>query len=291
MLFVVFAATFLILWSLVHSTLPAVRHVGQVLARLLERSTRVSRFVTSARDRYKNYLPVLLILIAGALLTAFAGDAFIDLAEKVHTKNSALLNLDSHVHDWTVLERSASATTFFTWMTIIGGPVGLAVIVVAVGVILAVRKRWRWLIYLAVTVGGGSLLNLELKRYFARARPDVAEMLRRANGYSFPSGHAMGSAVAFGALAYLAFRAIRSWPAKTAVMAFLYTLIAAVALSRVYLGVHWISDVLAGVTAGTVWVTTTTVAYETVRRIRAFRRTAQTEGATTSPTRDGARSP
>jgi membrane-associated phospholipid phosphatase len=82
----------------------------------------------------------------------------------------------------------------------------------------------------------------------------------------------MGSAVAFGALAYLAFRVIRSWPAKAAAIAFLYTLIAAVALSRVYLGVHWISDVLAGVTAGTVWVTTTTVAYETMRRIRRARR-------------------
>jgi undecaprenyl-diphosphatase len=106
-------------------------------------------------------------------------------------------------------------------------------------------------------------------------------MLRRANGYSFPSGHAMGSAVAFGALAYLAFRVVRSWPAKAAAIAFLYTLVASVALSRVYLGVHWISDVLAGVTVGTVWVTTTTVAYETLRRIRrmrAMRRETQVSG-------------
>ena len=68
-------------------------------------------------------------------------------------------------------------------------------------------------------------------------------------------------------------------------MAFLYTLIAAIALSRVYLGVHWISDVLAGVTAGTVWVTTTTVAYETVRRIRGARLAAR-ERSETRDTRD-----
>jgi undecaprenyl-diphosphatase len=271
MLFVAFIVTFLILWAVVYAALPAVKHIGQLLARAIARSARVTRIVSTAQQRFKNYLPVVAILVAGALFTAWAGDAFIDLAEKVHGNNVALQKLDTSIHDWAVRERSASATTFFTMMTIIGGPLGLAILLTIVAIILAIRRRWSWLIYLAVTAGGGALLNLELKRYFARARPVAAEMLRRANGYSFPSGHAMGSAVAFGALAYLAFRAIRSWPAKAAVMAFLYTLVVCVALSRVYLGVHWISDVLAGVTVGTVWVTTTTVAYETLRRIRRLR--------------------
>jgi len=272
MLFVAFVITFLILWAVVYAALPAVRHLGRLLAKLLARSARVTRFISTTRERFKNYLPVAAILLAGGLFTAWAGDGFIDLAEKVHGNNAALQKLDTSIHDWAVRERTSGATTFFTIMTIIGGPAGLAVLLTIIGIILAIRRRWRWLIYLAVTAGGGALLNLELKRYFARARPIAAEMLRRANGYSFPSGHAMGSAVAFGALAYLAFRAIRSWPAKTAVIAFLYTLLASVALSRVYLGVHWISDVLAGVTVGTVWVTTTTVAYETTRRIRRLRR-------------------
>jgi undecaprenyl-diphosphatase len=271
MLFVAFTVTFLILWALVYAALPAVRHLGRLLAKLLARSARATRFISTTRERFKNYLPVAAILLAGGLFTAWAGDGFIDLAEKVHGNNAALQKLDTSIHDWAVRERTSGATTFFTIMTIIGGPAGLAVLLTIIGIILAIRRRWRWLIYLAVTAGGGALLNLELKRYFARARPIAAEMLRRANGYSFPSGHAMGSAVAFGALAYLAFRAIRSWPAKTAVIAFLYTLVASVALSRVYLGVHWISDVLAGVTVGTVWVTTTTVAYETTRRIRRMR--------------------
>jgi undecaprenyl-diphosphatase len=285
MLFVTFIGIFLILWAVVYAALPAVRQVGRLAARLMARSARVTRFVSTTRERYKNYLPVVAILIAGALFTAWAGDAFIDLAEKVHGKNTALQHADTSIHDWTITERSPGATQFFTAMTLIGGPIGVAVILIIIAIILAVRRRWRWFVYLAVTAGGGALLNLELKRYFARARPDVAEMLRRANGYSFPSGHAMGSAVAFGALAYLSFRAIKSWPAKTAMIAFLYTLIAAVALSRVYLGVHWISDVLGGVTAGTVWVATTTVAYETLRRIRRM------HAYVASAARDGARSP
>lgn len=285
MLLVGFTILFLILWAVVYAALPAVRHIGRMVARLMARSARVTRFVSSTRKRYKNYLPVVAILVVGALFTAWAGDGFIDLAEKVHAKNTALEHADTSVHDWTITERSPGSTRFFTTMTMIGGPIGVAVILVIVAIVLAVRRRWRWLIYLAVTAGGGGLLSMELKRYFARARPDVAEMIRRANGYSFPSGHAMGSAVAFGALAYLSFRAIKSWPAKTAVIAFLYTVIAAVALSRVYLGVHWISDVLGGVTAGTVWVASTTVAYETLRRIRRARAYGPSEA------RDGARSP
>lgn len=267
-MFLAFTLTFLVLWAVVYATLPAVRQIGQILARLIARNARANHFVSTARERYRKYLPVLAILIAGGLLTAWAGDGFLDLAERVHAKNGTLEQIDTRIHDWAVGQRTAGATFFFTAMTYIGGPAGVAVEIVIVSIILAFRHRWRWLIYLVVTAGGGGLLDLELKRYFARARPAAAEMLRRANGYSFPSGHAMGSAIAYGALAYLAFRAIRSWPARAAAIAFLYTLVAAVSLSRVYLGVHWISDVLAGVTAGTVWVTTTTVAYETIRRLR-----------------------
>jgi len=268
MLYLAFIITFLILWAIVYATLPAIRHIGQILALLIARSARASRIVSTTRERYSKYLPVAAVLIAGGLLTAWAGDGFMDLAEQVHAKNGTLVRVDTSVHDWTVGERTAGATLFFAAVSDIGGPVGVGVVLLAVSAILAFRRRWRWVIYLVVTAAGGALLDLELKRYFARARPAVAEMLRRANGYSFPSGHAMGSAVAFGALAYLAFRGIRSWPARAAVIALLYTLVAAVALSRVYLGVHWVSDVVGGVTAGTVWVTTTTVAYETMRRIR-----------------------
>jgi membrane-associated phospholipid phosphatase len=268
MLFAAFALTFLILWAVVYATLPAIRHLGELLSRLLARSSRATRIVSTTREKYKNYLPVLAILIAGALLTAWAGDGFMDLAEKVHARNGALEQTDERIHDWAIGERTAGATFFFITMTYIGGPAGIAIEIFVISTFLAFRRRWGWIIYLILTAGGGWLLEFELKRYFARARPAVAEMLRRANGYSFPSGHAMGSAVAYGALAYLAFRVIRSWPARAAVIAFLYTLVAAVALSRVYLGVHWISDVLAGITAGTVWVTTTTVAYETMLRLR-----------------------
>jgi undecaprenyl-diphosphatase len=95
--------------------------------------------------------------------------------------------------------------------------------------------------------------------------------LRDAHGYSFPSGHAMGSAVCFGALAYLALRAIPRWRYRAAAIAFAFTMILAISASRIYLGVHWISDVGAGIAAGLIWVIAATVAHETMRRIRMVR--------------------
>jgi membrane-associated phospholipid phosphatase len=267
LLWAAFAVVFLLLWAVLYASLPALRFIGRRATRMIARSSRINELVT----RHKEWLPVLVIVVAGALLTVWAGDAFLDLAERVHAGTPTLRAIDTGVHDWAVAHRSASDTLFFVVMSTIGAPLGLVVLITIVAIVLAFLRRWRWIAYLAVTYGGGELLDVELKSYFARARPAVAEALRRAQGYSFPSGHAMGSAVAFGALAYLAYRTAKSWSGAAAVLAFGATFVLSVSLSRVYLGVHWISDVAAGVTAGLMWVASTTAAYETVRRIRHLR--------------------
>jgi undecaprenyl-diphosphatase len=258
-------------WALILPAVPLLRRGGalaaMVLARLSIRYARLGRVA----ERYRVYLPIVLVVIAGAALTAAAGDAFIDVAELVHANNPRLREFDALIHSWALTQRNRGATTFFNVMSTIGGPPGLAVIVVCVAILLAIMHRYRWMLYLVFTACGGALLDVELKRFFARSRPDVAEMLRQAHGYSFPSGHAMGSTVVFCALSYLAFRAAKRWRWKAAALALAWTLIAAVALSRVYLGVHWISDVAAGIAAGALWVSVTTVAYETLRRIRMLR--------------------
>jgi membrane-associated phospholipid phosphatase len=266
-----FLALFFVLWGIVYALLPVGRR-GTTLGAgfLASLSVRYER-VGGLTNRFKAYVPIAVIVVAGALLTAWAGDNFIDLAEMVHSKSPKLQKLDTTIHAWAISRRSLGATSFFALMSNIGGPVGLGVLVGAVVIALLILRKFRWVVYLIVTVGGGALLDAELKRYFARARPDLAEMLRQAHGYSFPSGHAMESTVVFGALSYLAFRTTERWGAKAAVLALGITLIIAVSLSRVYLGVHWISDVVAGISAGALWVVITTMAYETVRRVRLLR--------------------
>jgi undecaprenyl-diphosphatase len=244
----------------------------------------------TTKFRYRDYLPVIVVLAVGLGASLIAGDLFEDLAELVHDNSPELRDFDARAHQWARFTRTTGATRFFTTMTIIGTPVGLGALLVIVAVLLALRGRWRWIAYLAVTTGVGGLLNVALKAFFARARPELAEALRHASGYSFPSGHAMGSTIVFGALAYLALRILPTWRERAAALAFAVSMIIAIASSRIYLGVHWISDVAAGIVAGLIWVVTTTVAYESFRRIRmirALRRARQDDARSSALTSRG----
>ncbi|HSP35722.1 MAG TPA: phosphatase PAP2 family protein [Thermoanaerobaculia bacterium] len=250
---------FFFLWGILIALEPLIR--GSV--------GHVAHFTTKLR--FGDYLPVVVLLIVGAAVAMFAGDQFIDLAELVHGKSPTLQTIDGRWHDWAVSERTPGDTTFFAAMSVVGGPVVMGVVTGLAIAWFVVKKRYRWAIYLAVTAGGGSLLLVELKNYFERARPALAEMLRRAQGYSFPSGHAMGATVVLGGLTYLAIRVLKTWKQKSAVIAFAATFVLCVASSRVYLGVHWLSDIAAGLSAGLLWVMTTTTAYEVSRRVRMIR--------------------
>ncbi|HUP60520.1 MAG TPA: phosphatase PAP2 family protein [Thermoanaerobaculia bacterium] len=261
MLFVTttFLLLFFLLWLVFLALEPVIEH-------LIKRAAH-----RTAAFRYRDYLPVAVLLGAGIAVTFYAGDWFIDIAERVRADSPQLREIDERTHEWARFTRTAGSTRFFNTMTIIGTPVGLAAIVLIASIVLFAKKHWRWASYLIFTTGVGGLLNRLLKSSFERARPDLAEALRQASGFSFPSGHAMGSVVCFGALSYLAMRAIPRWRWRAAALAFGLTMALSIASSRIYLGVHWISDIGAGMCAGLIWVSVTTVAYETFRRIRMIR--------------------
>lgn len=150
--------------------------------------------------------------------------------------------LDAHVHAWVGGHRSGALTAFFTRYTGLGQWLVLAGAAVVVVAALAASARRREAAFLSIAMVAELLLNLALKNAFARARPPAAEALVHAGGYAFQSGHAMASATFALALAVIA------WPTRWRVPAAL--LAAAFALlmgaSRIYLGVHWLTDVLAG---------------------------------------------
>jgi undecaprenyl-diphosphatase len=132
-------------------------------------------------------------------------------------------------------------------------------------VVLAIRRRWRLVIYLLVTGAGELTLNPVLKALVGRLRPVVAHPIAYGNGDSFPSGHALGSIVCYGALFLVFLPAARgAW--RRVFIVVICTLIAAIGISRLLLGVHYLSDVLGGWALGITWLGITAFAFELSRR-------------------------
>jgi undecaprenyl-diphosphatase len=130
------------------------------------------------------------------------------------------------------------------------------VLAVAAGIVAVGLFRHRRPMLAGVWIAGqagGGLLNLALKQVFARTRPEFADPLL-VPGWSFPSGHAMGTFVFFGLGAYLLLRRTRSWTATYLIVGGSLLWCVLMSFSRLYLGVHFATDVVAGLIAGAGWV-------------------------------------
>jgi membrane-associated phospholipid phosphatase len=229
-----------------------------------------------------SYAPILLVIVIGGAAAIGAGILFMELAEQVVLTASAVDRVDQAIHTWFGHERQAAMTVLFRGATNVGGAIGQASIAAAVAATLLVLKERASAIFVVVTAGTGALLNLVLKMIYERARPDLASAIAAARSYSFPSGHAMGSFITLGALSYLALRQPWPWTAKSAALAVALTMVVLVGVSRVYLGVHWASDIAGGWSAGTVWLASAVAAFEMLLRLRQRSRGA----APTSPAAD-----
>ena len=126
------------------------------------------------------------------------------------------------------------------------------VTVLSVGFLITLRKSATAL-FVALAVISGAVLSAVLKQLFFRARPEIVPHLVQVTSASFPSGHAMNSAFVYLTLAALLARAQRGRGVRIYLLAIAITLTLLVGISRVYLGVHWPTDVLAGWSAGAIW--------------------------------------
>lgn len=278
LLAVLFLGLVAVLWAVYHLVLPAAwsvtRRAFAAGTGLFVRHQRFASWYERGVARLRPlhpYRSLILIVLAGFVASAVTGAVFLELAERVRQQSAALQALDHRAWAAAQAHRSPAATTFFLAWTWLGTPIGISVVLLPVAVVLLVRGRRILPLFLVVTTLGGWELNHLLKVLFTRARPDLSQAVRRASGYSFPSGHAMMSVIAFGALAYAAMRVTDDRRLHSVALALVSCVVAAISLSRVYLGVHWLSDIAAGMAAGVVWLATTVGAYEVVRRLRTLR--------------------
>jgi membrane-associated phospholipid phosphatase len=216
----------------------------------------------------------------GLLITTGCSCLFVALAIGVLT-GGPLVRLDRSTAD--ALHAYASEAPGLTEISrIVGFPgslVALALVGVLVAVALLVRRSWLTLSTWLAAVLGGEALNLLLKDLFARPRPSFEHPLVVETSYSFPSGQAMESLVVYGMLAYFAVLSLRSQRMQVVSVCGAAVVVALIGFSRVYLGAHYVSDVVGGFAAGGAWLSAVITTREAMRQ----RDMADQRGQASSP--------
>jgi cation-transporting ATPase E len=201
-------------------------------------------------------------LASAALLVLGGAWLFLDTLEDVVT-GDPLVQIDVLVHDTVRTLRSGGADSFFVAVTELGDLQVLGPVIVAVLGWLLVGRYWLAAAYWLAAVGVAEALVKVIKLALHRPRPEA--LYAGLEQFSFPSGHATLSVVVYGFLAFMlagqASSRLRLVIASAATL-----LIGGIALSRLYLGVHWMSDVVGGLSFGAAWVAALAIAYVYQRR-------------------------
>jgi membrane-associated phospholipid phosphatase len=208
----------------------------------------IASLLTEARfgaDFLRRHAWTLLLLFAGLLLPLWG---FAELAEDVREGEpfefDEPLLLLAHAMARDGFDRA------FLLASKLGYEWGVVPVDIALVVVLALLRRYRESLFVALATGGSALLNIATKQFFSRDRPSLWESIAPETSFSFPSGHAMGSMTLAMVFILLAWPTRWRWPTLVAMTVF----VTMVGLSRVYLGVHYPSDILAGWTAAMAWV-------------------------------------
>jgi undecaprenyl-diphosphatase len=233
----------------------AAREIGHTIAehqrlRRLRRLLRGRLDPTTATGLVLS-LALLAILVAGIVIGALA---------YLIRSNSELAAIDRSVGQWGVDYRngwSTDALDLFTW---IGDPKFFVPVAILIAIVEYVRRPSRWILpFLAVVIVGEILIVNGIKDFLDRVRPEFNPMAETL-GPSFPSGHAAGAAAFLGAVALVLSRG-RTPHGRALIFGVAAGLAAGVACSRVMLGVHWLSDTVAGVLFGWAWVCACSIAF------------------------------
>lgn len=210
-------------------------------------------------------------LIIGLLILAAGGWAFGLLAEEVAEGDTGL---DNRVADELHQHATRPLTEFFEAVTTLGNGIVLAGVAAIAAYLLARRRYYAEAVLMVLAYVGAELLSYSLKLAFRRDRPFFTDPLATVSTYSFPSGHATVSVAVYGALSLVLFRRL-SGPARLVCLAAAVLLVSLIGFSRLYLGVHFLSDVLAGFSVGLAWLALCVVVLDLHHRRRSRLQTSR----------------
>jgi len=228
------------------------------------RTSLVTRTARFARGEYLGLHLTLGLVISLAGLWVFAGVT----EDVIH--HDPLTQFDVALLDWLHARATATGYAVFNAISLLGSPVTLTILALAVALLLAARRELIVLAGWLAAFAGGGLLDVVLKLVIRRPRPPGAAAFLQHFSWSFPSGHAMASLIGYGMLAYvLTLLWIHRRSAQIAVVLGAALLIIAIGFSRLYLGVHYFSDVVGGYAAGVLWLSACVSGLEVARGWRA----------------------
>lgn len=192
-----------------------------------------------------------IFLLSGAAIAIVCTYAFAKLAG--HVQSGRTQKFDDAVMQWIAAHQYPVVEQTMLEVTALGTGVVVAMVVFVAAMFLWLNKHKHSALLLMIATFGGILLNSLLKLGFDRPRPQIFKWGTYAASSSFPSGHAMSSIIVYGTVAYLAARLQRRAASRALTLSFAALIIILICVSRLYLGVHYPSDIAAGLVIGLAW--------------------------------------
>lgn len=202
--------------------------------------------------QYNTNLPYILTVIIALIIVIVGTNLFIELTDTLESET--LSSWDTAITDYVLSYRNPVLTKYFMFVTDVGDLYGyLIVLGIFFGVSFFVFKKWKYVLQTTFVLALASVSNVILKRFIDRARPSI-EHLVSVETLSYPSGHAMSAMAFYGFLIYLFTQFKMNRFLKIASITVLAILLLSIGISRIYLGVHFPSDIAGGFIAGFIWV-------------------------------------
>ena len=239
--------------------------------KLVDILRNVKAFLIRNFHQYNSKLPYIITVGVALIIVVGSINVFIELTDEL--QDEMLPQYDQAITDFVISYRQPLLTKYFIFITNVGDFYGY-LIVVAISTIIAITvfKQWKPVLQTIFVLVVASLSNVMLKRFIDRARPGI-EHLVSVETLSYPSGHAMSAMAFYGFIIYLFARFKINKYLKTAIIVLLIFIILSIGISRIYLGVHYPSDVAGGYIAGFIWVVFCILLFNLVE---IFRRDANT---------------
>lgn len=203
-------------------------------------------------------------LIISILVLVTAGLFFGLIAQNV-VSGGAFTIVDVQIAQWLHERSTPLITQGLLIVTNLHDPIVISAISVLMTLYFIWKKHWYAVLVLVLVVQGGMLLNLLAKHVFQRARPSFENPLITLTTYSFPSGHVAASTVFYGVVAVLFISQNSSRKRAICILMMAFSMVALVAFSRIYLGAHYLSDVLAAFLEAIAWIVICLTAIQTYR--------------------------